>query len=100
MPHLDVYIDIEWSENVNTHPNCVCAYLTNIGGQHNVLAMSPPLLFAPPLSLECDPLHHWKAATLSLSITWPSIFWPTLAVCWILLFFAEDPSIIIFTENL
>ena len=31
MPHLDVYIDIEWSENVNTHPNCVCAYLTNIG---------------------------------------------------------------------
>ena len=31
MPHLDVYIDIEWSENVNTHPNCIRAYLTNIG---------------------------------------------------------------------
>ena len=29
MPHLVVYMDIEWSENVNTHPNRICAYLTN-----------------------------------------------------------------------
>ena len=44
MPHLVVYMDIEWSENVNTHPNRICAYLTNIG---NTMFWQCPLFSSP-----------------------------------------------------
>ena len=79
------------------HPN-LCIYLTNIG---HTLFWQCPLSSLPHPCLECDPLHHWKAATLSLSITspGPSIFWPTLAVCQIIKPFCSFSRACIFQKT-